>query len=66
MPMLCALWAMTSASRKWWATTEHRLALRQIRDFDPAWFDLAYRESVAALLAIPGLIEPVCVVDFPD
>ena len=66
MPMLCALWAMTSASRKWWATTEHRLALRQIRDFDPAWFDLAYRASVAALLAIPGLIEPVCVVDFPD
>ena len=66
MPMLCAIWAMTSASRRWWAASEHRLALRQIRDFDPAWFDLAYRESVAALLAIPGLIEPVCVVDFSN
>lgn len=65
MPMVCAIWAMTSASRKWWAASENRLALRQIRDFDQTWFDLAYRESVAALLAIPGLVEPVCVVDLP-
>ena len=66
MPMLCALWALTSTSQKWWASTEHRLALRRIHDFDPVWFDRAYRDSVGALLTIDGLIEPVCPVDFSE
>jgi hypothetical protein len=57
LPVLCALWSATSTSRQWWSDPHHRLALRQIRDFDPVWFEQAYRHACKALMSINGLIQ---------
>ena len=57
LPVLCALWSATSTSRQWWSDPHHRLALRQIRDFDPVWFEQAYRHASKALMSINGFIQ---------
>lgn len=66
MPMLCALWSLTSAGRAYWREASHRVALKRVRDFDPVWFEQGYRHAIAALLTIDGLVEPVCFIDLPD
>lgn len=66
MPMLCALWALTSVGRAYWREASHRVALKRVRDFDPVWFEQGYRHAIAALLTIDGLVEPVCFIDLPD
>ena len=65
MPMLCALWAATSTSRKWWGAPKNRLALRRLRDFDPVWFEQCFKHSFAVLLSVQGLVKPQEIVDFP-
>lgn len=57
LPMVCALWSTTSTSRQWWGDAHRRLALRQIRDFDPVWFEQAYRQACKALMSIDGLLQ---------
>lgn len=66
LPMLCALWSATSAKRTYWSTAGHRLALKRVRDFDPVWFEQAFRHAFAALLTIDGIIKPERFIDLPD
>ena len=66
LPMLCALWSVTSAKRTYWSDASHRLALKRVRDFDPVWFDQGFRRAFAALLTMKGVIEPERLIDFPD
>lgn len=65
MPMLCAMWAATSSSRKWWGAPKNRLALRRLRDFDPVWFEQCFKHSFAVLLSVQGLVKPQKIIDFP-
>jgi hypothetical protein len=65
MPMMCALWATTSTSRKWWGLPKNRLMIRRIRDFDPVWFEQCFRQSCAVLMSIQGLIKPQTFVELP-
>jgi hypothetical protein len=65
VPMLCALWAATSTSRKWWGAPKNRLALRRLRDFDPVWFEQCFKHSFAVLLSVQGLVKPQENLDFP-
>lgn len=57
LPVLCALWAATSTSRQWWSDPRSRLALKQIRDFDPMWFEQAYRQAFKVCMSIEGLVQ---------
>lgn len=57
-PVLCALWAATGAGQEWWSLPERRLALRKLRAFDPIWFEQAFRQAMAACLALHELVEP--------
>lgn len=57
LPVLCALWAATSTSRQWWSDPSSRLALKQIRDFDPIWFEQAYRQAFKVCMSIEGLVQ---------
>ena len=57
LPVLCAVWAATSTSRKWWSDPGRRLALKQIRDFDPIWFEQAYRQAFKVCMSIDGLVQ---------
>lgn len=57
LPILCALWAATSTSRQWWSDPRSRLALKQIRDFDPIWFEQAYRQAFKVCMSIDGLVQ---------
>lgn len=57
LPVLCALWAATSTSRQWWTDPSSRLALKQIRDFDPIWFEQAYRQAFKVCMSIDGLVQ---------
>jgi hypothetical protein len=57
LPVLCALWAATSTSRQWWSDPRSRLALKQIRDFDPIWFEQAYRQAFKVCMSIDGLVQ---------
>ena len=57
LPVLCALWAATSTSRQWWSDPRSRLALKQIRDFDPVWFEQAYRQAFKVCMSIDGLVQ---------
>jgi len=66
LPMLCALWSATSAKRTYWSAAGHRLALKRVRDFDPVWFEQAFRHAFAALLTIDGIIVPERFIDLPD
>ncbi len=66
LPILCALWSATSAQRTYWSAAGHRLALKRVRDFDPVWFEQAFRHAFAALLTIDGIIEPERFIDLPD
>ena len=66
LPMLCALWSATSAKRAYWSSADHRLALKRVRDFDPIWFEQAFRHAFAALLTVDGVIEPKRFIDLPN
>jgi len=66
LPILCALWSATSAQRTYWGAAGHRLALKRVRDFDPVWFEQAFRHAFAALLTMDGIIEPERFIDLPD
>jgi len=58
LPVVCALWAATSTSRQWWGDDPgSRLALKQIRDFDPVWFEQAYRQAFKICMSIEGLVQ---------
>ena len=57
LPVLCALWSATSTSRKWWSDPRERLILKQVRDFDPVWFEQAYRHACKVLMSIDGFIQ---------
>jgi hypothetical protein len=57
LPVLCALWAATSTSRQWWSEPGRRLMLKQIRDFDPIWFEQAYRQAFKVCMSIDGLVQ---------
>jgi hypothetical protein len=57
LPVLCAFWAATSTSRQWWTDPRSRLALKQIRDFDPIWFEQAYRQAFKVCMSIDGLVQ---------
>lgn len=57
LPVLCALWSATSTSRQWWGDPHQRLVLRQIRDFDPVWFEQAYHHACKVLMSIDGLVQ---------
>lgn len=57
LPVLCAVWAATSTSRQWWSDPRSRLALKQIRDFDPIWFEQAYRQAFKVCMSIDGLVQ---------
>lgn len=58
LPIVCALWAATSAGRQWWGDDPgSRLALKQIRDFDPIWFEQAYRQAFKICMSIEGLVQ---------
>lgn len=65
IPMLCAIWAATSTTRKWWGEPKNRLTLRRIRDFDPIWFEQCFRHGFSVLLAMPGLIKPQRFIELP-
>lgn len=66
LPMLCALWSATSAKRTYWSAAGHRLALKRVRDFDPVWFEQAFRHAFMALLSMDGIIDPERFIDLPD
>lgn len=66
LPILCALWSATSASRSYWTAAGHRLDLKRVRDFDPVWFEQAFHHAFAALLTMGGVIEPRRLLDLPD
>ena len=66
LPMLCALWSLTSAKRTYWSAAGHRLALQRVRDFDPVWFEQGFRHAFAALLTMDGVIEPQRLIDFSN
>lgn len=57
LPIVCALWAATSSSRQWWSDPRSRLAFKQIRDFDPIWFEQAYRQAFKVCMSIDGLVQ---------
>jgi hypothetical protein len=63
LPILCALWAATSTSRQWWSDPRSRLALKQIRDFDPIWFEQAYRQAFKVCMSIEGLVQLPVITD---
>lgn len=63
LPVLCALWAATSTSRQWWTEPGSRLALKQIRDFDPIWFEQAYRQAFKVCMSIDGLVQLPAIMD---
>lgn len=63
LPVLCALWAATSTSRQWWTDPRSRLALKQIRDFDPIWFEQAYRQAFKVCMSIDGLVQLPAITD---
>lgn len=63
LPVLCALWAATSTSRQWWTDPSSRLALKQIRDFDPIWFEQAYRQAFKVCMSIDGLVQLPAITD---
>lgn len=63
LPVLCALWAATSTSRQWWTDPGSRLALKQIRDFDPIWFEQAYRQAFKVCMSIDGLVQLPAITD---
>ena len=63
LPVLCALWAATSTSRQWWSDPRSRLALKQIRDFDPIWFEQAYRQAFKICMSIDGLVQLPAITD---
>lgn len=63
LPILCALWAATSTSRQWWSDPRSRLALKQIRDFDPIWFEQAYRQAFKVCMSIEGLVQLPMITD---
>ncbi len=56
LPILCALWAITDTDQTDWKRINWMLALRQVRNFDPLWFEQAYYHATAACLAY-GLIK---------
>ena len=56
LPMLCAIWAATSTSSSWWSDHHCRLLLKRVRDFDPIWFEQAFRQACKVLMSIDGLI----------
>ncbi len=66
LPLLCAIWSATSAKRAYWRAAGNRLALKRVRDFDPVWFEQAFRHAFAALLTMDGVIEPERFIDLPD
>lgn len=63
LPVLCALWAATSTSRQWWTDPRSRLALKQIRDFDPIWFEQAYRQAFKVCMCIDALVQLPAITD---
>ena len=63
LPVLCALWAATSTSRQWWGDPRCRLTLKQIRDFDPIWFEQAYRQAFKVCMSIDGLVQLPAITD---
>lgn len=63
LPIVCALWAATSTSRQWWRDPRSRLALKQIRDFDPIWFEQAYRQAFKVCMSIDGLVQLPAITD---
>jgi hypothetical protein len=63
LPVLCAFWAATSTSRQWWTDPRSRLALKQIRDFDPIWFEQAYRQAFKVCMSIDGLVQLPAITD---
>lgn len=63
LPIVCALWAATSTSRQWWSDPRSRLALKQIRDFDPIWFEQAYRQAFKVCMSIEGLVQLPMITD---
>ena len=66
LPLLCAIWSATSAKRAYWSAAGNRLALKRVRDFDPVWFEQAFRHAFAALLTMDGVIKPERFIDLPD
>lgn len=64
-PVLCALWAATGAGQEWWSLPERRLALRKLWAFDPIWFEQAFRQAMAACLALndPELVVPTLLIN---
>lgn len=62
-PVLCALWAATGAGQEWWSLPERRLALRKLWAFDPIWFEQAFRQAMAACLALNDLVEPTLLIN---
>lgn len=64
LPVLCALWAATSTSRQFWSDPGSRLTLKQIRDFDPIWFEQAYRQAFKVCMSIDGLVQLPTITDF--
>lgn len=52
MPSICAVWAMSGANVNWWREPHIANALRQIKSFDPLWFEEAYRHALKVCVAI--------------
>jgi len=57
IPVLCALWAITDTDASWWQKPNIRISLRKVRSFDPIWFELAFKEGLAACLSL-GVATP--------
>jgi hypothetical protein len=51
IPSICALWSTSGVSTDWWADEVVALQLKQIRAFDPLWFEEAYKQAVKVCMA---------------
>lgn len=52
IPILCALWSAIGASVEWWSAKERALELKQLRAFDPLWFEEAFRQTTLICMVL--------------
>jgi hypothetical protein len=52
VPLLAGLLSQCTPSTTWWKSSNRLAELRQIRNFDPGWFQAAFRTGVLLALAL--------------
>ena len=57
VPSICAVWAILGLDEKFWLDPSNANAIRQIKAFDPLWFEEAYRQAIRVCVAA-GLWQP--------